>query len=224
MRTFFILFFIFLSLEARENPFFPTSDGKDIAISTNKNQDIEKLTKESITLESNARVLQKVTLEYKNLDGSVETKSLNINKAIDWHKPISITQNQTQQEPPKQVETPSKDIKNSTAIKTIEKNEQKQNAEFITPPIKFIVFHKKIELIGSDLIIRNFMMTQPCRIVLDFSSTKELKNQNLKIENSIFKIVKIGVHDGYYRVVIELDGKYKYKLNKLQNGYEIEFF
>jgi hypothetical protein len=49
-----------------------------------------------------------------------------------------------------------------------------------------------------------------------------MKSYVKKIPNSIFKEVRIGNHDGYYRVVVELDGLYRYDFKKVVDGYIIK--
>ena len=91
-----ILFYILtlaIILEARENPFFPADGEMDIPLTSNLSTKIPALKRATISLPPQARVIQKVTVEYKNLDGSIETKSVTINNAVDWHLPIFISQN-----------------------------------------------------------------------------------------------------------------------------------
>jgi len=69
-------------------------------------------------------------------------------------------------------------------------------------------------------------MVAPHRIVLDFKTDKEIEIKNsVKEKNdecNIFKEIRMGNHDGYYRVVIELDGHYRYNLKKIAEGYLID--
>lgn len=221
MRAIYVIFLITMTLLARENPFFPTSEGLDLPISSNEDASLAKLTKESIKLDSSSRVIKKVTIEYQRLDGSMATKSLDINKQIDWHKPIYISQEIDEQKP--------KTLEQKTIIepKKQEQPPQISSENFLTVtslPQKISLMDKKILLYSSDELERSFVMSEPCRVVLDFKSTNRVKNQNIKLDKSIFTQLKVGFHDGYYRLVFELDGKYKHKLTKKETGYEIEFF
>ncbi|MDY0238878.1 MAG: AMIN domain-containing protein, partial [Campylobacterales bacterium] len=38
-------------------------------------------------------------------------------------------------------------------------------------------------------------------------------------KNSIFSKIRVGNHAGYYRAVIELDGLYRYNMQKIPDGY-----
>lgn len=40
----------------------------------------------------NARLIKKVTIEFENLDASLESKSIELNNAIDWHLPVFVSQ------------------------------------------------------------------------------------------------------------------------------------
>jgi hypothetical protein len=56
----------------------------------------EPLKRATIAISSQARVIKKVTVEFKNLDGSIESKSIDLDNAIDWHLPLFISQKYTQ--------------------------------------------------------------------------------------------------------------------------------
>lgn len=205
-KILFIIFSLLLALSARENPFFPSEGEKDITVSSNEMRDKEPLKRASLSLPSHARLLQKVTLEYKNLDGSIESKSIELNNAIDWHLPIFISQS----------------METQLAKKTSQhKNEQFQQIAS-TPNLKFLAFKRVLRIITEDEIIRDFMLVEPHRIVMDFKKEQSVKRFSLKNPNAVFKEIRIGNHKGFYRAVIELDGNYRYKKTKIANGYEFE--
>lgn len=211
MKILNILFLLLLSLNARENPFFPTKDDNVPLLTSNEKKDKEPLDKVQTILPNQARILQKVTLEYKNLDGSIETKVVEIDKKIDWHIPISISQNKPQEEPIVHTKQPVKD-ENKDSTKSVSMESA-----------KFSINSKKIKIQTQDKILRDFAMTSPNRVVIDFSNPKEMKNQSFNI-GAIVKSIKIGSHKEYYRAVIELDGRYKYKLLKTADGCEITLY
>lgn len=202
VKYLFLIFVLIITLNARNNPFFPAEGEKDILQTSNKSTAIPALKRATIELPANARVLQKVTLEYKNLDGSVETKSIELQNSVDWHLPIFISQNYgvfSNKEEPKKA-------KKFTKIATS----------------KYASFHtsgKTMKIVTKDKIIRNFLLVQPHRIVVDFKRDTSLKSLVKNVKNNIFTKVKIGNHEGYYRAVIELDGYYRYKMKKVQGGY-----
>ena len=200
---------LFVSLQARENPFFPSEGEKDLPFTSNESTKIPKLKKASITLPSHARVIKKVTIEYENLDASVEKRSIDLNNAVDWHLPIFISQNYAEQTVQKALDTSIKKvIKKKNVYKSVGKI--KHSA--------FFVSDKNLKIVTDDKLIRNFLLGQPHRIVMDFSRESSLKTYIKDIEKSVFTKIRIGNHDGYYRVVIELDGYYRYKLKKQPDG------
>ncbi len=215
IRVLLISSLIFLFLEARENPFFPSEGERDILITSNEESDIQPLKRATITLPSQARVLQKVTIEFKNLDGSLESKSIELNNAVDWHIPIFITQSYTQQENSIQLQ----------ASGQVQKSASRQDSYQSIASIKHLSLlssQKSLKLVTKDEVLRNFLLVNPHRLVVDFKRDSNMKSYIKKIQNSIFKEVRIGNHDGYYRAVIELDGLYRYNFKKISDGYLIE--
>ncbi len=215
IRVLLISSLIFLSIEARENPFFPSDGERDILITSNKESDTQPLKRAAITLPSQARVLQKVTIEFKNLDGSIESKSIELSNAVDWHIPIFITQSYTQQESPAKIEAVS------NTQKSVTKKESYQKIASIKH-LSLYSSQKSLKLLTKDEALRNFLLVNPHRLVVDFKRDSSMKSYVKKIPNSIFKEVRIGNHDGYYRVVVELDGLYRYDFKKVVDGYIIK--
>ena len=190
------------TLNARSNPFFPSEGEVDIPHTSNKSTAVAPLKRATIELPAHARVLQKVTIEYKNLDGTVHTKSIDLENSVDWHLPIFISQNYSV---------------NDSSAKTSKKLKFKKIASS-----KFSSFYssgKTLKIVTKDKIIRNFLLTDPHRIVVDFKRDSSLKSLNKSIKNSIFSKVRVGNHSGYYRAVIELDGYYRYAMKPYKNGY-----
>lgn len=211
-RVFFTALFLIISLDARENPFFPSAGEKDLPFTSNEDRKIPQLKRASITLPSHARVVKKVTIEYENLDASLETKSIDLNHAIDWHLPVFISQNYANQRAvDKEIIIPKNEkavVKKETAYKKVAGIEH----------ARFFVSDNKLKIVNGDKLLRNFLLGQPHRIVLDFKKDTAMKTYIKKLENSVFTKIRIGNHDGYYRIVIELDGYYRYKLKKQPDG------
>lgn len=211
IKSFLVPLLLLGTIHARENPFFPSKGEKDITYTSNEDRTLPKLQRATITLPPHARVLKKVTIEYKSLDGSLESKSIELEKFVDWHLPIFISQSYTQSENNNAL--PNKDIKK------VKKEEFKNLGE-----IKFAKFYSKdkiFKITTTDKMIRNFLLVQPHRIVMDFEKDSSLKTYIKTIKNSIFTKIRVGNHEGYYRVVVELDGYYRYKLKVIDNSYII---
>ena len=205
-----LLISLILSLNARENPFFPSKDSQDFSITTNKIEQHEQLKRATMTLPSSARVIREISVEYVNLDGSIERKSITLDNSIDWHLPLFISQSYT-------------DNMENAQILPVEKEQQFASVA----DYKFISFStldKSLKIITKDKKIRSFMLVDPYRIVMDFKAEYDFRSFHKALKNSIFKSIRIGNHRGYYRVVIELDGQYKYDLKKESDSYIVHCY
>jgi hypothetical protein len=203
-----LLGLLVIFLHARENPFFPSQGEEDLPFTSNDIQNFEPLKRAALSLPPHARVLQKVTVEYKNLDGSIESKTINVNNAVDWHLPIFISQSY--------VDT----------VSVLPKEQQEDSHSFVGE-IAFAKFYEKkksFKILTSDKLIRNFLLADPHRIVIDFQKDATLKSFIKKNPKSIFKTIRVGNHKGYYRVVLELDGAYRYQMNIENDGYSFKLF
>ncbi len=204
IKVFFISLILTFSLQARQNPFFPSVGEQDLIQTSNKDTTVASLKRVAIKLPSHARVLQKVSVTYKSLDGSIETKSIDLNKAVDWHIPIFISQSM-----------------GAISTKETPKKHKKINYKqiFKSKYVNFYESSRELKIVTKDKIIRNFLLTSPHRIVIDFKRSTNLKSAVKKIDKSIFKKISLGTHKDYYRAVIELDGTYKYEMLKKTYGY-----
>lgn len=221
IKALFISILLLVTLNARENPFFPSTGEKDILVTTNEESAQIPLKSAAITLPTQARILQKVTLEFKNLDGSIETKSIGLDNSIDWHLPIFISQSYT--EVSNNIEPQA--AKTAQIAKPVEVKKAKETKYENIASFAFLNFFssgKTIKLVTNDEAIRNFLLVNPHRIVVDFKKNVDVKSYTKNISNNIFKVIRIGNHEGYYRAVIELDGHYRYKFKKISDGYIVE--
>lgn len=214
VKTFFIIFVFLTSLNARENPFFPSTGEKDIPITSNINTELSPLKRATLTLPSTARVIEGVSIKYKSLDGSKHTQSIELDNTVDWHLPIFVSQSY------------GSDEKKVEKIKKTQQLEKKKSSYKKIASIKLISFYakdKKLKVITKDKVIRDFLLVKPHRIVCDFKRDTNIKSfVKDTSKNSLFTKIRIGNHDGYYRVVIELDGYYRYKMKEISDGYIFE--
>ena len=215
IKLLFVLSLFFLSLDARENPFF-NPKGETVPITSNENTSLAPLKQVSLSFPSTARVIESVTIKYKNLDGSEQTKSISLNNSIDWHLPLFISQSY------QSLDDNQESIKNTTEIKTTTKITSKSVYKNLFH-LKFISFDendKNLKVITKDKMIRNFLLVNPHRIVFDLKRDIDIRSYSKKSpKGSIFTKIRIGNHKGYYRVVVELDGYYSYKLLHTKNQY-----
>jgi hypothetical protein len=207
IKTFFVLFLLSMALlHARENPFFPASGEQDIPFTTNLTKELEPLKRATITLPAQARVLQNVTVSFKNLDGSIESKSIDLNHAVDWHLPLFISQSYAKEQ------------------QTIKPKEEKFQYLGEIKFAKFYATMRSFKIVTKDAKIRDFLLADPHKIVVDFKRDASLKTFSIANTKTCFEKVRVGNHSGYYRVVLELDGTYKYKSTKIKDGYLFEVY
>ncbi|QOP40309.1 AMIN domain-containing protein [Sulfurimonas marina] len=207
MYRYILLFsLLFSTLYSRENPFFPI-ESDDIPLTTNQLEKDTPLKRASMKLPSTARTIESVTVSYKNLDGSIQEKTIDLQNSIDWHLPVFITQHY-------------QDEKVNSVQKTEEIKSKKIFKEIVSLPfIKFKIYKNEIILVTKDKMLRKFLLVKPQRIVCDFKRETSIRSYVKKIHNEDVTQIKVGTHKGYYRVVIELDGNYRYKVTSEKNGY-----
>ncbi len=206
-KVLFVFSLLSALLLARENPFFPATGIEELPVTANITEKNPPLKRAAVTLPDSARVLQDVTLSYKNLDGSIATKTITVEQSIDWHLPLFISQAYTQSE---------------QAVPEVKKSAPKPET---VADFGFIRFEKEgnlFHVITKDPMLRNFKMTSPHRIVIDFESGKSIRSKTALLKSRPYEKVRIGNHDGYYRVVIELDGQYRSTITPTTAGISIE--
>ncbi|MCK4737858.1 MAG: AMIN domain-containing protein, partial [Sulfurimonas sp.] len=156
IKILFIFALLLTTLNARENPFFPSVGEKDILVTSNIDRTKPPLKRATITLPAQARILQKVTIEFKNLDGSLESKSIELDNSVDWHLPIFVSQSYSTVD----TITPVPQKKTKQKIK--------YNNIASIKHLKLYSSGKKLKLVTNDKIKRDFLLVNPHRIVIDF--------------------------------------------------------
>ncbi len=199
-----VLFLLSLALMARDNPFKPVVSSKDMGKATNILRTYAPLKIEKFTLPSSSRVLKKIKFEILNVDGSISEVNFDVNKKIDWHKKIILSN-----------------------IPVKFKNKPKKIESKLLKPFKFLTIlidKNRLLLKTKDSLIRQLFFSKPYKIAIDLKRTVSFYTKIIKLKNPPFTKVVIGNHGKFYRVVLQLDGKYRYKIKKNSNGYLVELF
>ncbi|MFL1705383.1 AMIN domain-containing protein [Campylobacter sp. MOP7] len=97
----------------------------------------------------------------------------------------------------------------------------------IQEPLKVVKFDRadleiypmKIKVITKDIKIKDFMILRDNKIVIDLKSSKPFYTKIAEINCGAFNNVKFGAHNDFYRIVITLDGRYKYAIDASEEGY-----
>jgi len=180
------------SLYARENPFFDADASGVQKVTSNVPDKLPQLESESYTFPNQARVLKEVTFTIQNLDGSVETRKMPVDKNIDWHRPVIISQQGAQ-----------------SAQNTLSAS---VNADFDF--IRFEAKGKRLIIKTAAPLIRNFVLSDPDRIVLDFKHNPPFITEQKPLNKTFFTNVTLGNHGKFLRATITLDGRYVCSVNK----------
>lgn len=77
---------------------------------------------------------------------------------------------------------------------------------------------KELVLKTRDAVVKDFMLTRPDRLVVDFQRSAGAQNLVVPLQDNTFQKVSIGRHAGWYRVVIQLDRGYEYSLTQTVEG------
>ncbi|WP_457596992.1 AMIN domain-containing protein [Hydrogenimonas sp.] len=229
-----LLLTLALALFGRENPFRPVIDETVLPTTSNKVEKAPPLKEVKVQLPVDARVLTSVALYYQALDGSIKKEVVAVDRSVDWHRPILITQ------APAPGGKPSKEAAKKRAKPVPKKREvKKREAKKAAParktkaapyyrgekayrPLPFLAmrFGKDfVRIVTDDPKIRVFHLSDPFKIVIDFKRKAAFLTRHKTLETPPFKAVDIGNHDGYYRLVLTLDAPYRYTVSKIADGY-----
>jgi len=78
------------TLSGRVNPFMYNITPVEIPITNNYMKEPDDFKKELFRLPNSARVIEYIDIRYQNIDGSIETKRIKVNKKIDWSKKLAV--------------------------------------------------------------------------------------------------------------------------------------
>jgi len=247
----FFFFITVQLLIGRENPFVPTEEFKGVDTPTNITVQRGEFEQQSLSLPSNAKVLKYVVFGYQTLSGDMEQMRMEVDKDVDWRDPIVVTKESIlinpplvsppvsksdfrekpiQKVPPKEAMPPAKTKPKPPAnesakvlkedLKPLPKKGESVSVGF-EELIRFEAFDKRLIVVSDDKLLRNFMVVDPCKIVLDFEKNTSFYTQFLELNHGAFKQIVLGNHHGYYRAAITLDGDYPYEIKPIKGGYEV---
>lgn len=197
LRILFMVLMFAVTLMARENPFEPILDKESFPVSTNNPTELKPFERVDFKLSNTARAVRSIAIEYQNLDGSMGKVTKFVNQSIDWHMPLIVSHNE------------------------MERKESKFQYQSALKFANFAIKGREIKIITKTKLLRNFMLPKPHRVVLDFEKSSHFLSKFFKNQKPPFKEVRFGNHKKYYRIAIELDGQYQYKIKKTPYGHLI---
>lgn len=154
---------------------------------------------------------------------SIDNKTPPPSPANNIVKDINIPVDKVESKQPKKADT--KKITDKKKADSTKNADSAKNAN-IKKSAKFTPY----KINGNSIFIsyvgelkRHFIMQNPYRIVLDLEINKNYYKRNRYTLNApYFKRLKYGLHTNFLRIVLELDGNYVYKLEKLPDGIKID--
>lgn len=219
---------------ARENPFAVAMDPSQVGKTTHIKEERVEFNSTKITLPSSARILKSASVVFQNIDGSISEEIVGIEQDIDWHHPLILSTQKpaTIQEatltssaptPPnkltpqatKKAEIKKEDAQADVAVKSFSR-------VVLSEGIELEIEHNSMTIYTKDKKVRDFIVSNPYKIVVDFSKEKSSFVTKLaEFSKAPFVSAALGNHDGFYRVAITLDGHYRYDIKSVDGGYFI---
>ncbi len=184
-----------ITLLARDNPFESVITPK---LEEHQPKDmVEKpLSNVEFVLPSTARILKSVQITYQNLDGSIESKIIQLDESIDWHYPLFVAQK-------------------AQGVNYVAEN------RFKLGEFELVVNRNSIFIATRKKMLRNFILPKPYRLLLDIEGVQSNENEKKTLGKKYFANAEISTHDGFYRISIGLDGRYKYTIKPQRDGFVI---
>ncbi len=220
---------------ARENPFAVAMDPSQVGKTTQIKEERVEFNSTKITLPSSARILKSASVIFQNIDGSISEEIVGIEQDIDWHHPLILST----QKPPTLQETtltpsvpttpPNKLAPQATKKAEIKKEDAQADVAVksfsrvvLSEGIELEIEHNSMTIYTKDKKVRDFIVSNPYKIVVDFSKEKSSFVTKLaEFSKAPFVSAALGNHDGFYRVAITLDGHYRYDIKSVDGGYFI---
>ena len=231
-KVLWLILSLMMIAEARENPFETLEASKSVGKATQIEEQRENFDSTTYSLPSTARVLKSVTFSFQNLDGSISDEAVSVDKNVDWHDPlvVSIQKNAAQANPQTTTSTTPlpKASAPSTKTKEPEASVKKVTQEKVVDTLKFNatlslgVNGDEISIFTKDTKVRDFLIADPYKVVVDFKKTTSFSTQTLEINHAPFVSATLGDHEGFYRIAILLDGHYRYDILPFNGGYVIK--
>lgn len=224
--------FLVVFAYARENPFETTGSAQSIGKTTQIKENKTEFESAKITLPSSARILKSVSVAFQNLDGSISEEIVSIEQNINWHEPLILSKKADENK----TKTPAV---LSNALSGVSKVEEKKSVQEMPLPqnilskskdktinltdnISFEIVKNEIKILTKDTKIRDFLVSEPYKVVIDFKKNSSYPTKTVLLESLPFVSATLGNHDDFYRIVILLDGHYRYDLQTIDGGYSVK--
>lgn len=194
MKSPFLICLLLLSpLIGRENPFF-AADPSAQKVTSNIPDAAPQFETLSYTFPDHARLLKEITFTIQNADGTIEKRKVEVDKTIDWHRPILMTQGE---------------VKTKSIPTSLKKG---GGADFGF--IRFASEGNRLRITAEDPVARHFLLSDPNRIVIDFKRDKLFAAAEKTLASPPYLSVAVANHGKFARATVTLDGRYRYTLSR----------
>ncbi|WP_051906678.1 MULTISPECIES: AMIN domain-containing protein [unclassified Sulfurospirillum] len=230
------ILWLFLSLamilEARENPFETSMSPQTVGKTTQIKDELTDFKSTTLTLPSSARILKSASVTFQNLDGSISEEIVAVEQNVDWHLPLLLSQKTetNASKPSVPVVTPpsieKKDLPPAPLLKeekpTTKVSANTGNTFKLNEDLSFFIHQNEITIFTKESKIRDFLIADPYKVVIDFKKVNAYGTKNLVFNQAPFVSATLGSHDGFYRIALLLDGHYRYDLQAFNGGYIVK--
>lgn len=192
-KTFFLCALILSASAARENPFFEADISRSLPVTSNIPDTLPKLTSTSYTLPNQARILKEVSFTIQNVDGSIETQVVQVDRSIDWHSPLVISQS-------------------SRGISGGSSNDYSANSMADFGFLRIDTKGKRLAISSKYQMMRHFSLTDPNRIIIDYKHQEVFTPKEKILNAPPYASASVANHGKFVRLTLVLDGRYDYTL------------
>lgn len=220
---------------ARENPFSVAMDPLSVGKTTQIKEERLDFNGTKFILPSSARILKSASITFQNIDGSISEDIIAIDQNVDWHYPLILSskmpepikpqenlQNALKKNEIKKAETPVVQLPLTQKESPKEKEILASSRFALTENIGFAIESKAIIIYTKDIKVRDFLISNPYKVVVDFKKEKDtFATKTMEFSKPPFVSATLGDHDGFYRIAIVLDGHYRYDIAMVEGGYKI---
>jgi len=209
------IFALLAFLQARENPFKPVIDNTVLPVTSNQVKKAPPFESTKVAMPNDARVLTSIAIYYQSIDGSIKKRVVPVDRSIDWHRPIVISQ------APLPLSGGVSKEKREARKEGASKEGAKPRRLRPLPFLSLEIGERRIRILTDDAKIRSFHLSRPFKVAIDLRREAGFLTKHIPLKGAPFRAIDIGNHKGYYRIVVTLDAPYRYSIVEVPGGYEL---
>lgn len=185
---------------ARENPFVPYNKEAALPAISQKGAQEAPFRSVSIAPKKEARILKEVVLTFQNVDGSMDSRTVEIDKMINWREPLILSQVATVQ---KQTANLPKKVASKSSF------------------VHFRVAGNTLSVLTKGKILRHFPLGVSGGIAVDINHSGVFESYEEELNTAPYGKVKVVDHGAFARVTVILDAQRVCSVYKGNSGANI---